>query len=54
MVIEVTGGQANQTAPLPLDVTAVYTSHGYTQSGGASVPEGFAEDVETILPKRVK
>jgi hypothetical protein len=55
VVIEVLGGQAGQVDPLPLDVTAVYTSHGYTQSAtGAQVPSGFAEDVEPVLPKRVK
>lgn len=54
VVIEVNGGQAHQTAPLPLDVTAVYTSHGYARSGGVVVPQGFAEDVESVLPKRIK
>jgi hypothetical protein len=54
VVIEVKGNQAHQTDPLQLDVTAVYTSHGYNQSGKVPVPEGFAEDVEQILPKRVK
>jgi hypothetical protein len=54
VVIEVKGYQAHQVDPLPLDVTAVYTSHGYVKSGGAVIPEGFAEDVEPVLPKRVK
>lgn len=55
VVIEVPGGQGGQVNPLPLDVTAVYTSHGFVQdAGGALVPEGFAEDVESILPRRVQ
>ena len=42
------------SAGLPLDVTAVYTSHGWNQTGVKPMYEGFAEDVESILPKRVK
>jgi hypothetical protein len=38
----------------PIDVTAVYTSHGWRQSGTSWVYDGFAEDVEAVLPKRVK
>lgn len=53
VVIEVTGNQAHQVDPLQLDVTAVYTSHGWNQSGKAPVYEGFAEDVVQVLPKRV-
>jgi hypothetical protein len=51
VVFEVLGSPAD---PLQLDVTAVYTSHGWNQSGNVPVYEGFAEDVEQILPKRVK
>jgi hypothetical protein len=51
VVIEVKGNDAD---PLPLDVTAVYTSHGWNQTGKVPVYEGFAEDVEQVLPKRVK
>ncbi|HEX6901888.1 MAG TPA: LamG domain-containing protein [Thermoanaerobaculia bacterium] len=51
VVIEVRGNKAD---PLQLDVTAVYTSHGWDQSGKVPVYEGFAEDVEQILPKHVK
>jgi hypothetical protein len=40
--------------PLPLDVTAVYTSHGWDLSSGKPVWKGFAEDIESVLPKRVK
>ena len=54
VVIEVKGQQAHQVEPLPLDVTAVYTSHGYAKTSSGTVPEGFAEDVEPVLPKRVK
>jgi hypothetical protein len=53
VVIEVKGS-TSKVEPLPLDVTAVYTSHGYVKSSGGSAPEGFAEDVEPVLPKRVK
>jgi len=54
VVIEM-GSDATGAAPPPLDVTAVYTSHGWDQSGGkAPVYNGFAEDVEQILPKRVR
>jgi len=53
VVIEVTAAK-NQMEPRPLDVTAVYTSHGWNQSGKTPVYVGFAEDVESVLPKRVK
>ena len=53
VVIEVTG-TPNQMEPRPLDVTVVYTSHGWNQSGKTPVYTGFAEDVEQVLPKRVK
>lgn len=52
VVIEVTG--TSKMEPRPLDVTAVYTSHGWLQSGKTPVYTGFAEDVEQILPKRIK
>ena len=42
------------TAIAPLDVTAVYTAHGWRKSGTTWVYDGFAEDVEAVLPKRVK
>jgi hypothetical protein len=51
VILEVRGDQSQ--SPLPLDVTAVYTSHGFTKSGGDVVPDGFAVDVEQILPRRV-
>lgn len=51
VVIEVMGTVAD---PLQLDVTAVYTSHGWNQTGKVPVYEGFAEDIEQVLPKRVK
>jgi len=54
VVIEVSGNQLHQTDPPPLDVTAVYTAHGWNLQSGKPVYEGFAEDVESILPKRVK
>ena len=40
--------------PPPLDVTTVYTSHGWDLSSGRPVWKGFAEDIESVLPKRVK
>lgn len=51
VVLEVVGAGAD---PLQLDVTAVYTSHGWNQSGKVPVYVGFAEDVEQVLPKRVQ
>jgi hypothetical protein len=53
VVFEVSGNTADPD-PLQLDVTAVYTSHGWDQSSGKPVWVGFAEDVEQVLPKRVK
>ena len=53
VVIEVMG-TPNQPDPRPIDVTAVYTSHGWNQSTKAPTYVGFAEDVEQVLPKRVK
>jgi hypothetical protein len=50
VVFEVTGNPE----PLQLDVTAVYTSHGWDQSGEGPAWVGFAEDVEQIRPKRVQ
>jgi hypothetical protein len=50
VVFEVTGSPD----PLQLDVTAVYTSHGWDQSGEGPAWVGFAEDVEQIRPKRVQ
>lgn len=41
--------------PPPLDVVAVYTSHGWNMAVPTKpVYAGFAEDVEAVLPKRVK
>ena len=55
VVFEVKGGQAHQTDPMPLDVTAVYTGHGWLQvAGKPPVYEGFAENIVPVLPKRVK
>jgi len=51
VVIEVSGKEAD---PLQLDVTAVYTSHGWNQSGKVPVYEGFAEDVVQVFPKHVR
>jgi hypothetical protein len=34
--------------------TAVYTSHGWEMVDGKAVWKGFAEDIESVLPKRVK
>jgi len=53
VVIEVTGNAVDPD-PLQLDVTAVYTSHGWDQSGKVPIYVGFAEDVVQVLPKRVK
>lgn len=54
VVIEVKATTPNQE-PLKLDVTAVYTGHGWSRIGdNKPVWEGFAEDVEAVLPKRVK
>jgi hypothetical protein len=53
VVFEVSGGTAD-SEPLQLDVTAVYTSHGWDQRSGNPVWVGFAEDVEQVLPKRVQ
>ena len=53
VVIEVMGTPKNPE-PRPIDVTAVYTSHGWNQSTKTPTYEGFAEDVEPIRPTRVK
>jgi hypothetical protein len=53
VVIEVTGSP-NRPEPRPLDVTAVYTSHGWDLSTGKPIYMGFAEDVVPVLPKRIK
>jgi hypothetical protein len=53
VIIEVTGAQYN-LEPRPLDVTAVYTSHGWNLRVSPPTYEGFAEDVEAVLPKRIK
>lgn len=53
VVIELGPNTAQTQAP-PLDVTAVYTSHGWDLSGNKLVPIGFAEDVESVLPKKVQ
>lgn len=49
VVIEVTGAPER-----PIDVTAVYTSHGWDLSTKPPTYVGFAEDVEPVLPKRVR
>lgn len=53
VIIEVPGNIF--AAPRPFDVTAVYTGHGYgvANAGSQPPPEGFALDVESIVPKRV-
>ena len=53
VVIEVRASP-NYLEPRPIDVTAVYTSHGWDQSTKPPSYMGFAEDVEPVLPKRVK
>ncbi len=53
VVIEVKSNQLHQTIPPPLDVTGVYTGHGWNLQSGKPVYEGFAEDIEPVLPKRV-
>jgi len=53
VVIEVKGNQLHLTTPPPLDVTGVYTGHGWNLQSGKPVYEGFAEDIEPVLPKRV-
>jgi hypothetical protein len=50
VVIEVSGA-GPRLEPRPLDVTAVYTSHGWNLSGAY---EGFAQDIDRILPKRIR
>lgn len=50
VVTEVTG-TPNQMGPRPLDVTAVYTPHGWNQSGKTPAYVGFAEDVEQGSPE---
>lgn len=53
VVIEVPA-KPGQADPLQLDVTAVYTAHGWNQQSGKPVYEGFAEDIVQVLPKRAK
>jgi len=53
VILEVFPMPGTLTIP-PIDVTAVYTSHGWRQNGTSWVYDGFAEDVEAVLPKRVK
>jgi len=55
VVIEVTGTPKHRE-PRPIDVTAVYTSHGWDWDPKTRTPiyVGFAEDVESVLPKRVR
>jgi hypothetical protein len=50
VVIEVNSSRL-RLEPRPLDVTAVYTSHGWNLNGSY---DGFAEDIDRILPKRIK
>ena len=53
VILEVRASSTGE--PPPLDVVAVYTSHGWNMSNPANPAyEGFAEDVESVLPKRVK
>jgi hypothetical protein len=52
VIIEVTGTPSH-LEPRPIDVTAVYTSHGWNQSTKPPTYVGFAEDVEAVRPKRV-
>ena len=52
VIIEVKGS-GNQPEPRPLDVTAVYTSHGWNQRTKLPSYLGFATDVERILPRRI-
>jgi hypothetical protein len=53
VIIEVTGAQYN-VEPRPLDVTAVYTSHGWDLRTTPPAYQGFAEAVEAVHPKRIK
>jgi hypothetical protein len=53
VIIEVSG-TPNHLEPRPIDVTAVYTSHGWDQSTKTPTYVGFAEDVEPIRPTRIK
>lgn len=53
VVIEVSG-TGEQAEPRPLDVTAVYTSHGWDQRSDRRAFTGFAQDVEVIRPNRVR
>ena len=53
VVIEVTGSPKHPE-PRPIDITAVYTSHGWDLSTGKPTYMGFAEDVVPVLPKRIK
>lgn len=53
VVIEVSGKFHPPLDPLPLDVVAVYTAHGFfVGTSGALQPEGFSLDVEKITPTR--
>lgn len=55
VVIEVGPQPGTGKTPVPLDVTAVYTAHGYSaSSAGAVAPEGFSIDVVKIEPTQVK
>jgi hypothetical protein len=54
VVIEVPAQAHQGGKPVPLDVTAVYTSHGFAGAAGATIPEGFSIDVEKITPTSVK
>lgn len=53
VVIEVSGTPGHPE-PRPIDITAVYTSHGWDQSTKTPTYVGFAEDVEPVRPTRVK
>lgn len=52
VVLEVWGNIL--TLPKPIDVTAVYTAHGWNRTGTTITYGGFTEDVESILPKRAQ
>lgn len=52
VVFEVAGTR-DRAEPRPIDVTAVYTSHGWDHNAKTPAYVGFAQDVESVLPKRV-
>jgi hypothetical protein len=56
-VVIIVNAPASGAPALPLDVTAVYTSHGFNCESSTSCAsptrEGFSEEVVTILPRTV-